>query len=190
MKKKTLVIVGGANGVGKTTFAYQYRDDFGITYLGADEIAAEIIKNNCKGNIELKAGREFFKRLDLFLKKGKSVIIESTLSGMGLARKIEKFRTAGYSIHLIYVFLTDSELCKKRISVRIKKGGHDVPDLDVERRFFRSIKNFWKRYKGLADTWQVFYNGFERPVEVAINEKNEEMILDTSLYQKLKDISE
>ena len=28
--KKKIIIVGGANGVGKTTFAYQYRDKYGI----------------------------------------------------------------------------------------------------------------------------------------------------------------
>jgi len=39
---KKLLIIGGANGVGKTTFAYQYKEEFKIEYLGADEIATEI----------------------------------------------------------------------------------------------------------------------------------------------------
>jgi predicted ABC-type ATPase len=120
---------------------------------------------------------------------GESVIIESTLSGTGLAEKIKKFNTIGYSVHLVYVFLTDAEICKKRISFRTKKGGHNVPDADVERRFYRSVRNFWKIYQELADTWQIFYNGFERPVEVAISEKGEEMVLDSTLFQKLKEIS-
>jgi len=112
MKSKMLVIVGGANGVGKTTFAYQYRDDSGIQYLGADEIAAKISKDNFEGNLELKAGKEFFNRLEIYLKKGKSVIIESTLSGIGLAKKNQEFKIAGYSVHLIYVFLNDLAMCK------------------------------------------------------------------------------
>jgi predicted ABC-type ATPase len=40
-----IVIVGGANGAGKTTFAYQYKDEFNIDYLGADEIAEHISRN-------------------------------------------------------------------------------------------------------------------------------------------------
>ncbi len=39
---KKLLIIGSANGVGKTTFAYQYKEEFKIEYLGADEIATEI----------------------------------------------------------------------------------------------------------------------------------------------------
>ena len=42
--KKQLIVVGGANGVGKTTFAFQYRDEHNIEFLGADQIAAEMNK--------------------------------------------------------------------------------------------------------------------------------------------------
>ena len=82
MKTRKLIIVGGANGVGKTTFAYQYRDEYKIDYLGADEIAAGIDKSG-EENIELKAGKKFFKKLDEYYEKKRSVIIESTLSGVG-----------------------------------------------------------------------------------------------------------
>lgn len=50
------------------------------------------------------------------------------------------------------MLLTDAEICKKRTSFRTKKGGHNVPDADVERRFYRSVRNFWKTYQELANT--------------------------------------
>ena len=75
------------NGVGKTTFAYQYKEEFGIDYLGADAIAEEI-KDGKYGNIDVLAGKEFFRRIDAYFIKNQSLIIESTLSGMGLARQI------------------------------------------------------------------------------------------------------
>lgn len=37
-----LIIIGGANGSGKTTFAREIAAQIGIEYLGADEIAAEL----------------------------------------------------------------------------------------------------------------------------------------------------
>jgi len=35
----------------------------------------------------------------------------------------------------------------------------------------------------------VFYNGFERPIEVAIYENNEIMILDNSMFNKLNNMA-
>jgi predicted ABC-type ATPase len=182
---RKIIVVGGANGVGKTTFAQQYRDEYRIDYLGADEIAAGIIvKNN-----ELKAGKIFFRRLEEYLKSGKSIIIESTLSGTGLSRQIEKFKENGFLVHLVYVFLDDSSLCKRRVSARVKKGGHDVPEEDIERRFYRSISNFRKIYLPLADTWQIIYNGLKIPYEIAVGDNDTTIIMDEGYYRKLMDLS-
>ena len=37
-----LAIVGGPNGCGKTTFARAYAEQEGLTYLGADDVAARL----------------------------------------------------------------------------------------------------------------------------------------------------
>ena len=54
-------IVGRANGVGKNTFVYQYRDEYKFDYLRADEIAVGI-KSKENYTIELKAGKLFFNK--------------------------------------------------------------------------------------------------------------------------------
>lgn len=187
--KKRLVVVGGANGVGKTTFAYQYRDEYKIDYLGADEITAQITTQKGE-NIELKAGKIFFLKLNEYVSQNKSLIIESTLSGVGLSKNFNEFKLKGYSIHIVYVFLDDVELCKNRISARVKKGGHTVPEKDIERRFHRSLLNFRKIYLPIADTWQIFYNGLKRPTEIAVGEADEIMILDDEYYKIFLEMSE
>jgi predicted ABC-type ATPase len=186
--KKKLVIVGGANGVGKTTFAYQYRDDYSIDYLGADDIAKEL-KLELSENTEIKAGKEFFRRLEQYSAKKQSVIIESTLSGVGLAKQIEKFKIQGYAIHIIYVFLDNMQLCKNRIKARVKKGGHNVAAEEIERRFPRSLKNFKSVYMPLSDTWQLLYNGLKRPIEVAVGEQKQTMIIDEDYYNIFLELS-
>jgi len=186
--KKQLIVVGGANGSGKSTFADQYKEEYGIEYLGADDIAKEMSFDGSENN-QIKAGKEFFRRLDRYFLRKQSVIIESTLSGLGLIKQIQKFKDDTYSIHIIYVFLHDVELCKKRVQFRVKKGGHNVPASEIERRFHRSLINFKQSYIPLADTWQLFYNGIKRPVEVAAGEKDKVLIYDNEYYTMFMEIA-
>jgi len=187
-KKPELIIVGGPNGCGKSTIAYEYSKVWGIKYLGADDIANEL-KNKGLLKSDVAAGKEFFRRLDGIFKKKSSIIIESTLSGLGLFSKISELRKCGYSVTIVFVFLESADLCKKRVKIRVKKGGHNVPPKDIERRYFRSIKNFWKKYRYECDSWQLLYNGKSRPLEIALNENEVVNVFDDEYFKIFKDIA-
>jgi len=59
---KELIIVGGANGAGKTTFAVEYASRRNCLYLGADAIAAELAPDG-PGLAAVAAGEELTRRL-------------------------------------------------------------------------------------------------------------------------------
>jgi predicted ABC-type ATPase len=40
-------------------------------------------------------------------------------------------------------------------------GGHDIPEIDIRRRFRRSRENFFTLYKSLADEFTVFDNSVD-----------------------------
>lgn len=163
MSERHLVIVGGPNGSGKTTFADEYVARFGIPYLGADAIAAELVPDDPL-SVRVEAGKQFILRLDAALDTGESRIIESTLSGKGLEKHIRRAKDTGYSVTVVFVTLDSAELCIARIRERVAQGGHNVPDEDVRRRFIRARHMFWTHYRHLADDWQLFGNagdGFE-----------------------------
>jgi predicted ABC-type ATPase len=50
------------------------------------------------------------------------------------------------------------ELAVNRVALRVKQGGHNIPQADVERRFQRSLKNLYGLYLPLADRWTVLDN--------------------------------
>jgi predicted ABC-type ATPase len=71
-------------------------------------------------------------------------------------------RRAGYDVTLIYVGLDDVEQCLRRIRLRARLGGHDVPEIDVRRRFGRSIEALPDAIR-LADRIVLYENSDERP---------------------------
>ncbi|TAE75154.1 MAG: hypothetical protein EAZ85_02985 [Bacteroidetes bacterium] len=160
---KELIIIAGANGSGKTTFSVEILGRTGYTFLNADEIEKELAVS------KLEAGKEFFRRLETLLVAEQSFVLESTLSGNYLVKIIETAKKSGYSIKIIYVFLENPQSCIQRIKLRVKLGGHFVPNDDVIRRYYRSKANFWHTYKDLADEWVIIYNSTDKePQRVAI----------------------
>lgn len=180
---KSLIIIAGGNGVGKTTFSKEFLlENEEYAFLNADEIAKEI------GGSKISAGKLFFKRLQEAITKEKSLLIESTLSGIYLTRFIKLLRERNYEIVIIFLFADSPEILIERIKIRVKKGGHFVPDDDVRRRLIRGKSNFWNIYRNLADSWSLVYNSEGRFYDVALGEDAEISIFDTNLYEKFLNI--
>lgn len=189
MKQAKLIIIGGANGSGKTTLACEFVAVDKIEYLGADEIARELNPQNPEAEA-ISAARIFSQRLDDYLENRKSVLVESTLSGLSLRKHLVKAREKNFEITILFVYLDSPELCVQRVAVRVAKGGHHVPETDVKRRFKRANVNFWQSYTKLADDWSLFYNTGEKIVQIAEGTSENVVILDEKEYQKWLKLAE
>ena len=186
--KKSLSIVAGANGSGKTTFSKSLKNRLNLNFINADEIAKEQDPNNTTGG-ELKAGREFFRQIGIEIENENSFILESTLSGKYLLKIIEKVKSRGYSVEIIYIFLENPIVCIERIKERVLNGGHHVPDEAVIRRFYRSKNNFWNTYKLLASKWFLIYNSELSFKEFCIGSHENHKINDIDKFNEfMKDI--
>lgn len=182
---KTAYLIAGANGSGKTTLARGLLADEKLTFLNADEIAMKLCPENLE-SVRITAGKELFKQLETCIQKGKSFALETTLSGNLYVKVIEGLKKKGYKTHLVYVFLDNPDMCIERIKTRVKEGGHYIPDEDVKRRYKRSFNNFWNVYKGIVNSWVLYYNGPEKNVLVATGEPEKIDIHDETLYNSFK----
>ena len=185
---KELIVIAGANGSGKTTFAINYTAQNKLTFKNADIIAKEINPSNNTGG-ELAAGKIFFRKVDELIKSGQSFAIESTLSGLYLKKLLNYAKNQGYNIKLIYIFLDNPSVCIERIKERVLKGGHHIPDKDVIRRYFRSKNNFWNIYRNIVDKWYLIYNSDLHFIEFAFGQNEDYVVNDDEFFMEfIKDI--
>jgi len=62
---------------------------------------------------------------------------ETTLSGKGHLQVVRGLKRRGYEVHIFYLWVPSPELTLARIKERVLRGGHDVPEAIVRRRFGR-----------------------------------------------------
>ena len=128
---KTYTIIGGVNGVGKSSFTgllKEQRSDLGII-IDVDRITAEL------GGNALAGGKAALKKVQDCIDKGISFTQETTLSGRKTAATARQVKDLGYCVRLFYIGLDSAEESLSRIENRVKRGGHDIPHDDVIRRF-------------------------------------------------------
>ena len=153
------IVIAGPNGAGKTTFAKQFLPkDAGILHF----VNADLIANGLSPlRPELAAvasARLVLGELARLTRARANFAFESTLSGKTYAARIKRWKADGYRIEMIFLHLPSPRLALRRIAARVKQGGHNVPRVDVLRRFGRSWKNFQTVYRPLADAWAVYDN--------------------------------
>lgn len=153
------IIIAGPNGAGKTTFAREFLPkDAGILhFVNADLIAAGLSPLDPPA-AQVAAARIFLDELDRLSAARVDFAFETTLSGRTYVERIKRWRKSGYRIELIFLQLDQVELAIKRVSIRVKQGGHDVPEADIRRRFLRGRLNFERLYGDLVKHWALYDN--------------------------------
>lgn len=145
------VVIAGANGAGKTTFARQllpvlYPD---VPFLNVDEVQTEAPAFTHP----VAAGRELLRRLAESERRRESFAIETTLSSTMYVRRMRLWRAWGYRVSLHFIEVPSEDFAVQRVAMRVAVGGHAVPESDVRRRYHRGLALFEQVYKPLADEW-------------------------------------
>lgn len=128
---KTYTIIGGVNGTGKSSLTGVLKTqttDLGII-IDVDKITAQ------NGGNVIEGGKIALERIKSCLSKGVCFTQETTLSGRKTEATAAEAKERGYYVRLYYVGLDTPEECLSRIENRVKRGGHNIREADVLRRF-------------------------------------------------------
>lgn len=162
------MILGGPNGAGKSTAApFLLRDALAVTeFVNADTIARGLSGFDPDA-AAIAAGRVMLARLDELERSRIDFAFESTLASRSFAPRIERLRSSGYGVRVVFLWLPSAEMAVARVRERVRRGGHDVPVATIRRRFGRGLRNFFDLYAPLGDSWRLYDGSKTRPRLVA-----------------------
>jgi len=136
--------LAGVNGAGKSSVGGAAIRDLGGEYYNPDEAARSLMLANLRlrqTEVNSQAwliGKKLFEkaiadRLDF--------AFETTLGANTIPALLRKAAQQGFEVRVWYAGLSSPELHIARVKSRVKKGGHDIPEADIRRRYGHSRLN-------------------------------------------------
>lgn len=181
MREKSLYIISGCNGAGKTTASYTVLPEVldCQEFVNADEIARGLSPFNPE-SVAIEAGRLMLQRIQELLKEEKTFSIETTLSTKSYKNLVQEAHAKGYKVKLIFFWLDTPKTAINRVAQRVSEGGHNIPTETIIRRYHAGIKNLFNIYMNHVDYWLLINNTTGSCEYVAEGGKN----IDTVIFNK------
>jgi predicted ABC-type ATPase len=179
-------MIAGPNGAGKTTFALQYLPKVArcTRFINADLIAAGLSPLAPERAL-FAASRLYLQSIEQQIAERTDFAFETTLAGRSYLRLVKRLRSSGWRVEMLYLALSNVDVSKKRVAERVKHGGHDVREVDLERRFGRSLRHLLNDFSHQVDRCACLMNEGEQPEMVFEQHRHKRSILNESRYQVL-----
>lgn len=171
---KSLYIISGCNGAGKTTASYTVLPEAldCKEFVNADEIARGLSPFNPE-SVAIEAGRLMLNRIENLLDRGETFSIETTLATKSYINLVRRAQADGYTVRLLFFWLNSPDLALQRIAERVSKGGHNIPEPIVRRRYVAGISNLFRLFMDEVDSWEIYDNSAFPAVQIAKGGKDD-----------------
>ncbi len=137
-------VLAGVNGAGKSSVAGATIRSAGGFYYNPDETARELKLAN-PGLSQTQANSAAWHRgrdlLEQAIAQRLDFTFETTLGASTITRLLIDAAKQGIEVHVWYTGLVTAELHIARVRARVARGGHDIPEDTIRRRFDHSRLN-------------------------------------------------
>jgi predicted ABC-type ATPase len=185
----SIIILAGINGAGKTTASRSVLANKlkVMTFVNADVIA-QGLSGFDPDAAAVRAGEIMLEQLHDLAAQRATFAFETTLAGRTQATWLDGLRHAGYYTHLHYFWVNSPDLAIARVAARVKKGGHNIPEPTIRRRYSRSIDNLFKLYIPVVTDWKVWDNSVTGDPELIAKGKREqpEVVVDSARWALIR----
>jgi predicted ABC-type ATPase len=148
-----IYVLAGVNGAGKSSVGGAAFRSFGADYYNPDEAAGKLLAAH-PGLTQAQAnsaawhqGRELLERA---IAERLDYAFETTLGASTLPRLLAEAADRGSEVYVWYAGLATPELHVARVRSRARRGGHDIPEADIRRRYEHSRLNLVQLLPKLA----------------------------------------
>lgn len=163
MSQPWFIVLGGINGAGKSTVAEIIADDpalKNIPFLNPDRETASILAANPSMSVlaaNFRGLRIVAEAIEAAFSARRSVATETVFANEAYIRLCLRAKADGYRVRLFFVGVRAVEDSIARVARRVVKGGHDVSEADIRRRWGPAHANL-ARMVPIADEIIVFAN--------------------------------
>jgi predicted ABC-type ATPase len=146
-------VLAGVNGAGKSSVGGAAFRAFGADYYNPDEAARALrqrrpgLDPRAANGLAWQQGRRLLERA---IDQRLDFAFETTLGARTMPRLLAEAAAQGIEVRVWYAGLASPELHIERVRERVQRGGHDIPEADIRRRYEASRLNLIDLLPALA----------------------------------------
>ena len=156
-------VLAGVNGAGKSSVGGAAFRGHGADYFNPDEAAAFLRAAHPgldAATANAAAWQQGRRLLERAIAGRLDFAFETTLGGATMPRLLSDAAAQGFEVRVWYAGLDTVKRHIRRVRSRVARGGHDIPEADIRRRFEHSRLNLIHLMPGRA-ALRVFDNSTE-----------------------------
>jgi len=147
-----IFVLAGVNGAGKSSIGGSAIRTAGGDWYNPDAIAGEMqerFPDRPISEINSAVWHEGRRRLEAAIRDRSDYVFETTLGGQTITNTLFDAIAAGIEVNVWYCGLASPELHIERVAARVARGGHDIPESLIRKRWQGSMRNLCRLAPGL-----------------------------------------